>query len=98
MTDTISDKNDLYSLFPLVAEEWDYEKNAYEPSEVKAFSNKKAWWKCSKGHSWEAVISTRSKGSGCPYCYGRMAIVGVNDLQTTRPDLAEEWDYEKTAL
>ena len=25
-------------------------------------------------------------------------IKGVNDLATTRPDLAQKWNYEKTAI
>ncbi|MBQ4587207.1 MAG: zinc-ribbon domain-containing protein, partial [Clostridia bacterium] len=36
-----------------------------------ANSHKKAWWKCDKGHEWQARIASRNKGSGCPYCSGR---------------------------
>lgn len=35
------------------------------------------------------------KKSGCPYCAGLLPIVGVNDLQTTNPELMKEWDYQK---
>ena len=31
-------------------------------------SNKKAWWKCPKGHEWQATITNRNKGVGCPVC------------------------------
>ena len=31
----------------------------------------------------------------CPYCAGLLPIVGVNDLQTTNPELIKEWDYTK---
>jgi DNA-directed RNA polymerase subunit RPC12/RpoP len=31
--------------------------------------------------------------AGCPYCTGKEVLTGYNDLQTIRPDLAEEWDY-----
>lgn len=32
-------------------------------------SRKKCWWKCfKKQHEWEAVVSNRSSGTGCPYC------------------------------
>ena len=34
-----------------------------------AKSNKKVWWKCELGHSWQASISHRTAGTGCPHCY-----------------------------
>ena len=58
-------------------------------------SHKNVWWKCSKGHEWEATISNRNKGKGCPYCSGRYAIKGESDLQTVNPTLAKEWNYNK---
>ena len=30
--------------------------------------SKKAWWKCPENHEWKAAISSRSRGTGCPYC------------------------------
>ena len=30
--------------------------------------DKKVWWKCSKGHEWQAAIGSRNRGSGCPEC------------------------------
>jgi len=78
--------------------EWNMEKN----NELKLFpetltlgSNKKAWWKCSKGHEWQALICSRNDGRGCPYCSGRYIVKGENDLQTVNPTLAQEWNYEK---
>ena len=50
----------------------------------------KVWWRCEMGHEWEAQIRHRANGSGCPYCSGRLAIAGENDLATTRPDLAAQ--------
>ncbi|MEE1503303.1 MAG: zinc-ribbon domain-containing protein, partial [Acutalibacteraceae bacterium] len=46
------------------------------------------------GHEWQAAINNRSKGRGCPFCSGRYAIKGENDLQTINPTLANEWNYE----
>jgi hypothetical protein len=62
--------NDLKSLFPEIASEWDYEKNQPKrPEEFTQGSTKKAWWKCSKGHSWDAIIYSRTgNGTGCPQC------------------------------
>ena len=65
------------------------------PEDVMPNSIKKAWWKCSHGHEWEATIGSRNSGNGCPYCSGRFAIKGKNDLYTVNPTLANEWNYEK---
>ena len=88
--------NDLQTVNPNLSKEWNYEKNdGLTPIDVTSNSNKKVWWRCEKGHEWEARINSRSDGNGCPYCSGRYAIKGENDLQTVNPDLAKEWNYEK---
>ena len=66
-----------------------------KPEQVSVNSGKKVWWKCPKGHEWETSIKHRSMGRGCPYCSGRYAIKGENDLQTINPSLASEWNFEK---
>ena len=89
--------NDLATKAPQLLEEWDYEKNApLHPSDVAEGSSKKVWWKCSKGHSWEAVISSRAlNGRRCPYCCSKRVFVGYNDLAHVNPELAEEWNYDR---
>ena len=88
--------NDLVTINPKLAREWNNEKNGnLVPEEVIAGSNKKVWWKCSKGHEWEASIYWRNKGMGCPYCSNKKVLKGYNDLVTTNPKLAREWNYEK---
>lgn len=88
--------NDLQTVNPSLAKEWNYKKNnGLTPMDVLPNSDKKVWWKCDKGHEWQAMIGNRSRGQGCPYCSGRYAIKGENDLQTVNPNLAKEWDYEK---
>ena len=80
--------------------EWNWEKNNelfFYPEMITLGSDKKAWWMCSKGHEWQASISHRSQGRGCPYCSGRYALKGENDLQTVNPSLASEWNYEKNS-
>ena len=90
--------NDLATYDPSLAKEWNYEKNDnLTPEDVSHHSNKKVWWKCSKGHEWQTDINHRTKGKGCPYCSGRYAVKGENDLQTINPDLASEWNYGKNS-
>ena len=90
--------NDLSSVNPTLAEEWNWERNNdLSPIDVTPNSNRKVWWKCSKGHEWQAIIANRHKGSACPYCSGRCAVKGKNDLKTANPALANEWNYEKNS-
>lgn len=46
-------------------------------------------WKCSKDHVWDAMVSARTgQSQGCPYCAGKRAWPGYNDLASQRPDVA----------
>ena len=68
------------------------EAHGWDPSLVTFGVGKKLKWQCKKKHIWEASPNTRSseKGPGCPYCSGRLPVVGVNDLKTTHPELAKQ--------
>ena len=85
---------------PTLATEWHPTKNnGLLPEHVNIRSNKKVWWICEKGHSWRAVVYSRTKGNtGCPYCNNHTVIENYNDLKTKHPKIAEEWDYEKNGL
>lgn len=90
--------NDLATINPAVAAEWNCEKNEnFYPTEVVPGSNQSVWWRCSKGHEWQAIISsrTRANGNGCPYCSNQRVLEGYNDLQTMNPKIAAEWNYAK---
>ncbi len=92
-------ENSLEYNYPEIIDEWDYEKNGkLLPIMFAGGSTQKVWWKCKNGHSWKTAISVRTRGQGCPYCSGRRCIAGVNDLQTLRPDLMSEWDYDKNTI
>lgn len=92
----VKGENDLQTLFPEIAKEWHPTKNGHLlPSDVKANTNKKVWWQCKFGHEWQAIIESRTIGSGCPYCSNKKILKGFNDLATTNPELIDEWDYEK---
>lgn len=47
------------------------------------------------GYSWDAFPVTILRSCSCPCCTNRVAVKGVNDLATTRPEIAAEWDYER---
>ena len=89
---------DLSTLKPELASEWS-DKNEKKPTEVMAFANSKAWWKCRTcGYEWNTLISTRSGGSKCPCCSGYTFIKGKNDLKSTHPQIAEEWSEKNFPL
>lgn len=91
----VTDERNLAVLNHELAKEWHSEKNGdLFPEHVRLKSNLKIWWKCSKGHEWQAVVNSRAAGSGCPYCYGRYATV-TNNLASKYPELVKEWDLEK---
>ena len=88
--------NDLQTKYPELAEEWHPTKNGnLKPTDITCGSSKKVWWLGKCGHEWDAVVSSRSKGHGCPYCNNLRALSGFNDLETINPNLAKEWDYNK---
>lgn len=75
---------------------WDTENNTLDISTITKGSTKKAWWKCEHGHSWEANVSSIVRGTRCPYCSGRKAIPGINDIATLHPHLVNQWHPDNT--
>ncbi|MBR5677410.1 MAG: hypothetical protein IKX20_04655 [Paludibacteraceae bacterium] len=91
--------NDLATAEPMIASEWDYEKNKpLLPTEVVSKSGKKVYWRCANGHSWSAIIKSRTEGNGCPYCAKKRVDVGGTDLLTCFPEIASEWDFERNTI
>lgn len=96
--------NDLATLHPDLALEWNVEKNDLESDEVLGQSNEKYWWVqyyyddftgkqfC---FEWKASINARAYGKGNPYLEGRLLFPGFNDLKTRYPDIAAEWHPTK---
>jgi hypothetical protein len=60
--------NDLATTHPELAEQ----AMGWDPTTVTAGSNKKRKWLCNEGHTWVAVVGSRTSrpqgGSGCPSC------------------------------
>lgn len=91
--------NDLASVKPEVAKEWHPTMNQKLPTEFTWASNRKAWFRCDKGHEWETAIRARtSNGSGCPFCSGNKVVQGETDLLSSHPLVAASWDFSKNKL
>ena len=90
--------NDLLTRYPEIAKEWDYSKNMVGPEEVGCATEKKYFWICSKGHSYDMSVKNRVQGKGCRYCSHNAVISGENDLAHIRKDLMQQWNFEKNTL
>lgn len=61
--------NDLATTDKEIIHEWDFERNAIQPTDVSRHSYKRAWWKCEYGHNWSAKICERTmEGKTCTVC------------------------------
>lgn len=90
--------NDFATTSSRLLKEWNYEKNSLTPYEITSGSDKKVYWLCDQGHSYQMSVyrRTNSKNSrGCPVCAGKIVIPGVNDFSSQYPELSEMWDYER---
>ena len=85
---------------PDAVAEWDDEANAdLRPQDVTTNSKQKVWWKCdvAKDHRWLAVVGSRAKGHGCPFCRGLKGS-SSNNLRDHGPkEVLEQWDVERNA-
>lgn len=92
----VSGHNDLRTLQPAIARQWHPTRNGrLTPDQITCGSERKVWWRCGKGHEWQAPVSSRTAGKGCPVCSGKVVVPGQNDLQSFSPELAQQWHQEK---
>ncbi len=88
-----TNSNNLSVTHPDVAAEWHPDRNGdLNPSSVKAQSDMKVWWLCPEDseHEWQAVIGSRTRGAGCPFCAGQRP-TSKTSLAATHTELAAEW-------
>jgi hypothetical protein len=87
----LTNRHNLLVVKPDIAKQWHPTKNGkLTPRDVTPGSGKRVWWRCKKGHEWQARTSTRKYGHGCPYCMGLFASK-ENNLQIINPKLSREW-------
>jgi hypothetical protein len=90
-------KRNLAVIAPHLAREWHPTKNGeVTPRDVLARSGRSFWWRCARGHEWQAIPKNRVKKNptGCPYCHGRMATPETS-LAAVDPALARQWHPTK---
>ena len=85
--------------FPELVKEWDSEKNQHiRPENCSPRSQNNVWWKCDKGHSWQATVCNRTRKwkGACPFCSNRKYCTDKS-LARIRPDIAKDWHHTKNA-
>ena len=92
-----SGENDLQTLYPEIAKEFDAEKNGITPDRISPRDTNSYWWTCENKHPsfLQSVEHRVHRKTICPYCTGRKVITGETDLEHLFPDVAKEWDVEK---
>ena len=64
--------------YPHLVKEWQPTKNRdLTPNDFTYGSNKKVWWLCPQGHSYNLTIKERTRKNypmGCPYCSGKKTL------------------------
>lgn len=90
--------NSIAEVHPELVSEWSEKNLTLTPDDITFGSNKKVWWRGACGHEWQASVKARSNGEKCPICSGARVIAGINDLQTTRPEIASEWSEKNLSL
>lgn len=62
------EKDSLYNNDKII-KYYDYEKNKnLNPKYITKSSGKRVWWKCDKGHSYQASVHSMDNGMYCPLC------------------------------
>lgn len=95
----IPNGRDLASCNPNLAKDWDYERNhPLTPQMVKPGSDKRVYWKCVKcGYKWDAIISSRNRGSGCAKCSNRQRYSTIEWIEAAKKIHGTKFDYSKVS-
>lgn len=86
-------ENNLLLAYPEVAKQFDSIKSATTPDQITPKSNRKFWWKCSEGHSYQTTPSKKTREDlpyGCPFCSGYQ-IDETNSFGHLFPEYAKEF-------
>jgi hypothetical protein len=70
----------------------------WDPRTVSAGSAAKRNWLCIENHIWTSTVGNVTLGKGCAVCNGKQINIGINDLKTTHPAIAQQavdWNPEE---
>ncbi len=89
--------NSFAALYPDIAREWHPSKNrSITPDIITPETHDQYYWLCPNGHTYKASPKNRVRmNSNCPYCSNKKILKGYNDLETTHPHIAIDYDNQK---
>ncbi len=90
----LSVTNAITAKAPKIVYEWHPTKNGtLTPDQVVATKKDRFWWKCSRGHVWQASAFSRTVlGRGCRKCKVRPSPVVTTRRRKTRVWLPSDWE------
>jgi len=91
-------EDSLAGKFPELMKEWHPTKNSkLDPFKVHPFGLRRVWWLCTKcNYEWDAYVRSRTESnSPCPNCKKVEDV--KKSLKVLKPEIVEEWNYEKNA-
>lgn len=93
-----SENYSLFALHPELENEWDEKKNeGVDKEKLMPNTNRKLWWTCKQGHSYECTAADRHRGKGCPICAGKKVVEEESIAVTDKHIVEKYWDYEKNS-
>lgn len=95
--ETFCNKNEEYKFLLKDWDEIENNKRGIKKDNIKFNSTQIVYWECDKcHHKWKSKLNDRTiKNRDCKVCIGKEVKQGVNDIATTHPEIAEQWDKEK---
>jgi hypothetical protein len=84
-------ETDFFTVVPEAKKMWDFDKNhELDPTKLLPRSNKKAYFKCSRGHQVYRVINNFYRSPVCPEC-----LIEPYKLEVALPNTRLFWRFEK---
>lgn len=96
-TKVIPGINDIFSTHPWIKSLWNYELNNIDPTTINQSNRLNLWWTCpiTKASYQRQLHRQLAAGPVSVYMTSSKVLSGYNDLETTFPDIAKLWDYDK---
>lgn len=89
----LNENTSLVINYPLLLDEWDYDKNNINPLLLTSGSHEIVWWKCSSNHTWKTPVHSRTAmKSGCPECVMSKGEKSITDFLTNNI----KYQYQKS--
>ena len=88
----------ILETYPLLAKEWDTQKNKSGPDMISSDSHRLMSWVCTvnREHRWDAYIYSRVQGMGCPCCrlMSNLNLLESKEVEVVEAEIMEVYEVE----